>query len=164
MTIYNEIINETHKIFVKIQNKENVQDIDIPNDLDLKLADAQEQLAQIIEEIVEYQKNSTIHVVEIAASGGQYFMNGIPLIFTLFQYENQQDDRYWLKIEMETTVDEKFYGKEYVKTKKILDQYNKHPYGSYDVEQLNKIVSHYTYDYADFEYNEEDNEWHGNIY
>lgn len=164
MTIYNEIINETHKIFVKIQNKENVQDIDIPNDLDLKLADAQEQLAQIIEEIVEYQKNSIIHVVEIAASGGQYFMNGIPLIFTLFQYENQQDDKYYLKFDFETTVDEEFYGEEYHKTKKIIEKLNKHYYGSYDVEQLNKIVSHYTHDYADFEYNEEDNEWHGNIY
>jgi hypothetical protein len=116
------------------------------------------------EEWKKEQKNNSLDIIEIAASGGSYNMNGIPLIFTLFQYETQKDDKYWLKIEMETTVDEEFYGEEYLKTKKILKQYNKHPYGSYDPEQLNKIMSHYTDDYADFEYNEENEEWHGNIY
>lgn len=164
MTIYEQIIEKTHELFVKIQNQEYIQNGDCPPDLDLKLAEAQIQLAKIIEEIVKYQKSLPVSIIEIAASGGQYIMNGIPLIFTLFQYENKQDDKYWLKIEMETTVDEEFYGEEYLKTKKILEQYNNHPYGSYDVEQLNKIVSHYTHDYADFEYNEDNNEWCGNIF
>ena len=31
-------------------------------------------------------------------------------------------------------------------------------------EKLNKIMSHYTHDYVDFEYNEEDDEWNGNIF
>ena len=103
-------------------------------------------------------------IIEIAASGGQYIMNGIPLIFTLFQYEDQKDDKYYLKIEIETTVDEEFYGEEYKKTVILCNDKNKHPYASYSVEQLNKMMSHYTHDYVDFEWDDEEKSWHGNIF
>ena len=164
MTIYEQIIEKTHDLFIKIQNQENIKNGDCPPDLDLKLAEAQIQLAKVIEEIVEYQKNLPVSIIEIAASGGQYIMNGIPLIFTLFQYENQKDDKYYLKFDIETTVDEKIYGEEYQKTIDLCKKLNQHPYSSYEVEQLNKIMYHYTHDYVDFEYNDDDEEWYGNIY
>lgn len=164
MTIYNKIEKFITNLFIEEQNAKGILNGDIAPELELELSKIQQNLADIIEKVLNYQETLKPNIIEIAVSGGQYTMNGIPLIFTLFQYENQKDDKYWLKIEMETTVDEEFYGEEYLKTKKILEQYNNHPYVSYDVEQLNKIVSHYTHDYADFEYDEDNNEWCGNIF
>ena len=164
MTIYNKINKFITKIFIEEQEARDILNRDIIPELELELDNVKSQLSNVIEKVLEYQESIPPSIIEIAASAGQYVMNGIPLIFTLFQYENQKDDKYYLKFDFETTVNEEFYGEEYHKTKKIIEKLNKHYYGSYDVEQLNKIMSHYTYDYVDFEYNEEDNKWHGNIY
>ena len=163
MTIYNKVIERTHEIFTEIQKTENIKNRDFSLTLEFKLIEAQEQLAQIIEEIIEYQKSLPVPIIEIASSGGQYIMNGIPLIFTLFQYENEKDNKYYLKVDVETTVDKEFYGEEYQKTIDLCKKLNQYPYCSYDVEELNKIMSHYTHDFVDFEHNEDDKEWHGNI-
>lgn len=164
MTTYNKIDKFITRLCIEEQEARGILNRDITPELDVELSNIKQNLADIIEKVLNYQSLLKPNIIEIAASGGQYFMNGIPLIFTLFQYEYQKDNKYYLKFDFETTVDEEFYGEEYHRTKKIIEILNKHYYCSYDVEQLNKIVSHYTYDYADFEYNEEDNEWHGNIY
>lgn len=164
MTIYNKIQKFIINLFIEEQNSRDILNGDITPELDLELSKIQQDLADTIEKVLNYQEILEPNIVEIAASGGQYIMNGIPLIFTLFQYEDKQDDKYYLKFNFETTIDEEFYGEEYQKTLKIIERLNKHPYGSYDVEQLNNIIHHYTYDYADFEYDEDNNEWCGNIF
>ena len=88
-------------------------------------------------------------------------MNGIPLIFILCDDVNS--GKYYLKFELETTVDKEFYGEEYDKTVQLCERLNKHPYCSYYVEKLNKIINHYTHDFEEFEYDEDNMEWHGNI-
>ena len=164
MTIYNKIDNFITKLFIEEQEARGILSGDITPELDLELSQNQQNLAEKIEEILDYQASLEPNIVEIAASAGQYVMNGIPLIFTLFQYEYQKDNKYYLKFDMETTVDEEFYGEEYHKTLKILEDLNKNPYSSYSVKKLNQIINCYTHDFAEFEYNEEDNEWHGNIF
>lgn len=164
MTIYNKIDKFITNLFIEEQNARGILNGDIAPELELELDNVKSQLSNIIEKVLEYQESIPPSIIEIAASAGQYVINGIPLIFTLFQYENQKDDKYWLKIEMETTIDELFYGKEYYKTETILKQYNEHCYGSYDVEQLNRIVRNYTHDYADFEWSDEKESWCGNIF
>lgn len=164
MTIYNKIDKFVTELFIIEQNKRDIASGDITPELDLELSQIQQNLAEKIEEILDYQVSLEPNIVELAASAGQYNMNGIPLIFTLFQYENQKDNTFYLKIDMETTVDEEFYGEEYHKTLKILEDVNKNPYSSYSVKLLNQIINCYTHDFAEFEHNEEDNEWHGNIF
>ena len=164
MTIYNKIDKFVTRLFIEEQEVRGILSGDITPELDLELSKIQQNLTDIIEKVLDYQASLEPNIVEIAASGGQYCMNGIPLIFTLFQYEYQKDNKYYLKFDIETTVNEEFYGEEYQKTVDLCERLNKHPYASYDPEQLNKIMSHYTHDYVDFEYNEENNEWHGNIF
>lgn len=164
MTIYNKIDKFITRLFIEEQEARGILNGGITPELDLELSQIQQNLAEKIEEILDYQASLEPNIVEIAASGGQYVMNGIPLIFTLFQYEYQKDNKYYLKFDMETTVDEEFYGEEYHKTLKILEDLNKNPYSSYSVKMLNQIINCYTHDFAEFEYNEEDNEWHGNIF
>ena len=164
MTIYNKIDKFITKLFIEEQEARGILSRDITPELDLELSQIQQNLAEKIGEILDYQASLEQNIVEIAASGGQYYMNGIPLIFTLFQYEYQKDNKYYLKFDIETTVDEEFYGEENHKTVALCDNQNKHPFSSHSIEQLNKIISHYTHDYVDFEYDEENNEWHGNIF
>ena len=125
MTIYNKIDKFITKLFIEEQEARGILSGDITPELDLELSQIQQNLADTIAKVLDYQASLEPNIVELAASAGQYNMNGIPLIFTLFQYENQKDNIFYLKIDMETTVDEEFYGEEYHKTLKILEDLNK---------------------------------------
>lgn len=171
MTIYNKIDNFITKLFIEEQEARGILvSGEITPELDLELSQIQQNLAEKIEEILDYQASVEPNIVEIAASAGQYKDNGLPLVFILYMFENQNNlDMMYLKIALETCVEDwveedENLRAEYEKTIHVIHCFNKTQFHSNDMSYFNQIMKRYTNDYVDFEYDEENNEWHGNIF
>lgn len=170
MTIYNKIDKFVTRLFIEEQETRGILSGDITPELDLELSQIQQNLAEKIGEILDYQASLEPKIVEIAASAGQYKDNGLPLVFTLYMFENQNNlDMMYLKIELETCVEDwveedESLRAEYEKTLHMINYFNKTQFHSNDMSYFNQIMKRYTNDYVDFEYDEYHNEWNGNIF